>query len=79
MTYCVGLKLKAGLVLLSDTRTNAGVDNIGRFKKMFVYEQCAKYGLPCPVTGHASGKVASEMAEAAGGGSGSSGIGSGDK
>ena len=39
MTYCVGLKLKAGLVLLSDTRTNAGVDNIGRFKKMFVYEQ----------------------------------------
>lgn len=39
MTYCVGLKLKAGLVLLSDTRTNAGVDNIGRFRKMFVYEQ----------------------------------------
>ena len=30
MTYCVGLKLKAGLVLLSDTRTNAGVDNIAR-------------------------------------------------
>lgn len=39
MTYCVGLKLKAGLVLLSDTRTNAGVDNIARFRKMFVFEQ----------------------------------------
>ena len=39
MTYCVGLKLKAGLVLLSDTRTNAGIDNIARFRKMFVYEQ----------------------------------------
>jgi putative proteasome-type protease len=39
MTYCVGLKLKAGLVLLSDTRTNAGVDNIARFKKMFLFEQ----------------------------------------
>jgi putative proteasome-type protease len=38
MTYCVGLKLKAGLVLLSDTRTNAGVDNIARFKKMFTFE-----------------------------------------
>jgi putative proteasome-type protease len=39
MTYCVGLKLKAGLVLLSDTRTNAGIDNIARFRKMFVYEE----------------------------------------
>jgi putative proteasome-type protease len=39
MTYCVGLKLKAGLVLLSDTRTNAGVDNVARFKKMFVFEE----------------------------------------
>jgi len=39
MTYCVGLKLKAGLVLLSDTRTNAGVDNIARFRKMFTFEE----------------------------------------
>ena len=28
MTYCVGLRLNRGLVLMSDTRTNAGVDNI---------------------------------------------------
>lgn len=35
MTYCVGLKIAAGLVFLSDTRTNAGVDNIARFKKTF--------------------------------------------
>ena len=39
MTYCVGLKLKAGLVLLSDTRTNAGVDNVARFRKMFLFEE----------------------------------------
>jgi putative proteasome-type protease len=39
MTYCVGIKLKAGLVMLSDTRTNAGVDNIARFRKMFVFEE----------------------------------------
>ena len=38
MTYCVGLKLKAGLVLLSDTRTNAGVDNISVFSKLHVVE-----------------------------------------
>jgi putative proteasome-type protease len=39
MTYCVGIKLRAGLVLLSDTRTNAGVDNIARFRKMFLFEE----------------------------------------
>lgn len=38
MTYCVALRLEAGLVLLSDTRTNAGVDNISRFKKMFTWQ-----------------------------------------
>lgn len=38
MTYCVGLYLKDGLVLLSDTRTNAGVDNISIFSKMHVYQ-----------------------------------------
>ena len=38
MTYCVGLCLQDGLVLLSDTRTNAGVDNISTFRKMHVFE-----------------------------------------
>ncbi|MEM7506949.1 MAG: peptidase [Pseudomonadota bacterium] len=38
MTYCVALKLNQGLVLLSDTRTNAGVDNISRFRKMYTWE-----------------------------------------
>ena len=35
MTYCVGLRLNRGLVFMSDTRTNAGVDNIATFRKMF--------------------------------------------
>ena len=34
MTYCVGLKLDSGLLFLSDTRTNAGVDNISTVRKM---------------------------------------------
>jgi putative proteasome-type protease len=38
MTYCVGLLLDAGIVLLSDTRTNAGMDDISTFRKMFVFE-----------------------------------------
>lgn len=35
MTYCVGMSLAKGLVLMSDTRTNSGVDNISTFRKMF--------------------------------------------
>ena len=35
MTYCVGLFLRQGLVMLSDTRTNAGVDNIATFCKNY--------------------------------------------
>ncbi|MEM9049713.1 MAG: peptidase [Pseudomonadota bacterium] len=37
MTYCVGICLNEGLVLLSDTRTNAGLDNISRYRKMFTW------------------------------------------
>ncbi len=38
MTYCVGLRLNKGLVFMSDTRTNAGVDNVSVFKKMHTWE-----------------------------------------
>jgi putative proteasome-type protease len=38
MTYCVGLLLEAGLVMLADTRTNAGFDNIACYRKLFVFE-----------------------------------------
>ena len=37
MTYCVGLCLQDGLVLVADTRTNAGVDHISTFGKMHVF------------------------------------------
>jgi len=39
MTYCVGLLLNDGMVLLSDTRTNAGLDNIATYRKMFTFEE----------------------------------------
>jgi putative proteasome-type protease len=38
MTYCVGMRLDSGLVFLSDSRTNAGVDQISTFRKMTVFE-----------------------------------------
>lgn len=39
MTYCLGLLLEEGLVMIADTRTNAGVDNISTFRKMHVWER----------------------------------------
>lgn len=38
MTYCVGILLDQGLVLASDTRTNAGVDHVAIFPKMHLFE-----------------------------------------
>lgn len=37
MTYCLALNLDAGLVLLADSRTNAGVDHIATFSKLFTW------------------------------------------
>jgi len=38
MTYCVGLRTAGGLIFMSDTRTNAGLDNISTFPKMRTWE-----------------------------------------
>lgn len=38
MTYCVAMRIDAGMVFLSDSRTNAGVDHINSFRKMQVWE-----------------------------------------
>ncbi|MFQ5764623.1 MAG: peptidase, partial [Rhodospirillales bacterium] len=38
MTYCLGILVNDGLVLAADSRTNAGVDNIARYRKLFVFE-----------------------------------------
>ncbi|MBX2856085.1 MAG: proteasome-type protease [Rhodobacteraceae bacterium] len=39
MTYCVAIRLTTGLVLLADTRTNAGVDNISKYRKLFTWTE----------------------------------------
>ena len=37
MTYCCALRLKQGLVFISDTRTNAGVDHISVYRKLYTF------------------------------------------
>ena len=39
MTYCVAVRLEAGMIFASDSRTNAGVDHVATFSKMKVYEK----------------------------------------
>lgn len=39
MTYCVALNLNSGMVFASDSRTNAGVDHISKFRKMRVFSR----------------------------------------
>ncbi len=38
MTYCVGILVREGLVMIADTRTNAGLDNIATFRKLHFFE-----------------------------------------
>ena len=39
MMYCVGILVREGLVMIADTRTNAGVDNIATFRKLHMFER----------------------------------------
>jgi putative proteasome-type protease len=45
MTYCVGLLVDTGLVMLSDSRTNAGVDQINTFRKMATFVHAGERAL----------------------------------
>jgi putative proteasome-type protease len=39
MTYCIGIMLDQGMIFASDSRTNAGMDNVAKFCKMTVFER----------------------------------------
>ncbi len=54
MTYCVAMRLDAGLVFLSDSRTNAGVDHINTFRKMHVFERPGERVLVLMTSGNLS-------------------------
>lgn len=52
MTYCVAVKLNAGLVCLADTRTNAGIDNISKFKKLFTWKSSGERAITMMTSGN---------------------------
>lgn len=54
MTYCLGILLRDGLVLISDTRTNAGIDNISIYRKMHVLADMPDRLILCMSAGNLS-------------------------
>ena len=54
MTYCVGVVLDTGLVFVSDSRTNAGVDQVNTFRKVTVFERPGERVLVLQVAGNLS-------------------------
>ena len=54
MTYCAGILVDQGLVMIADTRTNAGVDNISQYRKLHVFEQAGNRSLAICTAGNLS-------------------------
>lgn len=52
MTYCVAMRLESGLIFASDSRTNAGVDNIATFQKMYSFEIAGRLRLVMMTSGN---------------------------
>ena len=54
MTYCCGILVREGLVMIADTRTNAGLDNISTFRKLHVFKDPGKRVLAIAASGNLS-------------------------
>ena len=54
MTYCVAMSLEAGMIFAADSRTNAGVDQIGRFSKLRVFAREGDRVVVTPSSGNLS-------------------------
>jgi putative proteasome-type protease len=54
MTYCCGILVRDGLVMIGDTRTNAGLDNVSTFRKLHVFEEPGKYVMALATAGNLS-------------------------
>ena len=54
MTYCCGILVREGLVVIADTRTNAGLDNISTFRKLHIFEQADERVLMIATAGNLS-------------------------
>jgi len=54
MTYCCGILVRDGLVMIADTRTNAGLDNISTFRKLHVFSRPKERVLAIATAGNLS-------------------------
>lgn len=54
MTYCCGVLVRNGLVMVADTRTNAGLDNISTFRKLHIFEEPGHYVMAIATAGNLS-------------------------
>jgi len=54
MTYCCGILVRDGLVMIADTRTNAGLDNVSTFRKLHVFEEPGRHVLALSTAGNLS-------------------------
>src|SRR5437879_307756 len=54
MTYCCGILVRDGLVMIADTRTNAGLGNISTFRKLHVFSKSEERVLAIATAGNLS-------------------------
>jgi putative proteasome-type protease len=54
MTYCCGILVRDGLVMIADTRTNAGIDNISTFRKLHIFQEAGKHVMLIATAGNLS-------------------------
>jgi len=52
MTYCVGILVREGLVMIADTRTNAGLDNIATYRKLHIFEKPGQIAIGIATAGN---------------------------
>jgi len=54
MTYCCGILVRDGMVMVADTRTNAGLDNISTFRKLNMFRQPGERVMALSASGNLS-------------------------
>jgi putative proteasome-type protease len=54
MTYCCGILVRDGLVMIGDTRTNAGLDNVSTFRKLHVFREPGERVMALATSGNLS-------------------------
>ena len=54
MTYCCGILVADGLVMIADTRTNAGLDDISTYRKLHLFQSQGRHAIAIATAGNLS-------------------------